>query len=138
MEREDLVGKIVSLCKRRGIIFPTSEIYGNFAGFFDYGNYGSLMKRNVENSLIKDFVTGSDDVVLIDGATITHPLVWKASGHVYSFNMSACFPNKWMSYCSTINQYYVITSSHKILYQRIFDIPLHQRAVVSIVEESSK
>ena len=86
MEREDLVGKIVSLCKRRGIIFPTSEIYGNFAGFFDYGNYGSLMKRNVEDSWIKHFVTGRDDVVLIDGATITHPLVWKASGHVDSFN----------------------------------------------------
>ncbi|HLC58940.1 MAG TPA: glycine--tRNA ligase [archaeon] len=86
MEREDLVEKIISLCKRRGIIFPTSEIYGNFAGFFDYGNYGSLMKRNVEDSWIKHFVTGRDDVVLIDGATITHPLVWKASGHVDSFN----------------------------------------------------
>lgn len=86
MAQEDLMDKIISLCKRRGIIFPTSEIYGSLAGFFDYGNYGSLIKRNVENSWIKHFVTGREDVVLIDGSIITHPTVWKASGHVDSFN----------------------------------------------------
>ncbi len=78
--------KILSLSKRRGIIFPNSEIYGSFAGFFDYGNYGSQMKRNVENSWWKHFVTERMDMVGIDGAIITHPMVWKASGHTDSFN----------------------------------------------------
>jgi glycyl-tRNA synthetase len=78
--------KIIQLSKRRGFIFPTSEIYGSFAGFFDYGNYGVLMKRNVEDSWIKFFATGRDDVVLLDGAVITNPNVWRASGHEKSFN----------------------------------------------------
>jgi glycyl-tRNA synthetase len=82
----ELIDKVISLCKRRGIIFPTSEIYGSFAGFFDYGNYGSLIKRNIENSWIKYFVTNREDVVLIDGSIITNPIVWKASGHLDSFN----------------------------------------------------
>ncbi len=82
----ELIEKIISLAKRRGIIFPSSEIYGSFAGFFDYGNYGSMMKRNIENSWLKHFVTSREDVVLIDGSTITHPNVWKASGHLKSFN----------------------------------------------------
>lgn len=86
MASEDLVDKVIGLCKRRGIIFPTSEIYGSFGGFFDYGNSGSLMKRNVENSWIRNFVTSREDAVLMDGATITHPAVWKSSGHVDSFN----------------------------------------------------
>ena len=80
------VEKIISLAKRRGILFPNSEIYGTFAGFFDYGNYGSELKRNVENSWWKHFVNDRDDMVGIDGAIITHPDVWKASGHLESFN----------------------------------------------------
>lgn len=80
------VEKIISLAKRRGILFPNSEIYGTFAGFFDYGNYGSELKRNVENSWWKHFVNERDDMVGIDGAIITHPDVWKASGHLESFN----------------------------------------------------
>lgn len=78
--------KIIALAKRRGIIFPNSEIYGTFAGFFDYGNYGSELKRNVENSWWKHFVNERDDMVGIDGAIITHPEVWRASGHLESFN----------------------------------------------------
>ena len=78
--------KIISLCKRRGIIFPSSEIYGSFSGFFDYGNYGSEIKRNVENSWWKFFVRDREDMVGIDGSIISHPSVWKASGHVESFN----------------------------------------------------
>jgi len=80
------VEKIISLCKRRGIIFPSSEIYGSFAGFFDFGNVGVELKRNVENSWWKHFVQEREDVVGIDGAIITHPNVWKASGHLESFN----------------------------------------------------
>ena len=80
------IEKIISLAKRRGILFPNSEIYGTFAGFFDYGNYGSELKRNVENSWWKHFVHERDDMVGIDGSIITHPEVWKASGHLESFN----------------------------------------------------
>jgi glycyl-tRNA synthetase len=81
------VEKIVNLSKRRGFIFPSSEIYGSsFAGFFDYGNYGALLKRKVEDSWINFFVTQRQDVVLIDGAIITNPNVWRASGHEQSFN----------------------------------------------------
>ncbi|TAL47515.1 glycine--tRNA ligase, partial [archaeon] len=82
----DLTDKIISLSVRRGIIFSNSDIYGSFAGFFDYGNYGSQMKRNVEQSWWKNFVNGRDDMVGIDGAIITHPKVWHASGHTQSFN----------------------------------------------------
>jgi len=80
------IDKIIALAKRRGIVFPNSEIYGTFAGFFDYGNYGSELKRNVENSWWKYFVQERDDMVGIDGAIITHPEVWRASGHLESFN----------------------------------------------------
>ncbi len=78
--------KVLSLSKRRGILFPNSEIYGSFAGFFDYGNYGSQIKRNVENSWWRHFVTERIDMVGMDGAIISHPAVWKASGHTESFN----------------------------------------------------
>ena len=81
----DLVPKIVALCKRRGIIFQNSEIYGGIQGFYDYGPIGSLMKLNWKNLWITDNVTRRNDVVLIDGSIITHSRVWEASGHVSNF-----------------------------------------------------
>lgn len=83
--QSDTVAKLVSLCKRRGIIFQNSEIYGGVQGFYDYGPIGSLMKYNWKNLWIKENVQKRDDVVLIDGAIITHPTVWQASGHVKNF-----------------------------------------------------
>jgi glycyl-tRNA synthetase len=83
---ESLIDKVTSLSLRRGIIFPNSDIYGSFAGFFDYGNYGSEIKRNVESSWWRHFVNSRDDIVGIDGSIVTHPEVWHASGHVESFN----------------------------------------------------
>lgn len=83
---ETLLEKTVNLCQRRGFIFQTSEIYGGMAGFFDYGSYGVQLKRNIESSWWKFFVESRDDLVGIDGAIISHPGVWKASGHVDSFN----------------------------------------------------
>ena len=83
--QSDLVAKIVALCKRRGIVFQNSEIYGGIQGFYDYGPIGSLMKYNWKNLWIRDNVTRRDDVVLIDGSIITHPKVWEASGHVKNF-----------------------------------------------------
>jgi len=83
--QNDLTAKIVSLCKRRGIIFQNSEIYGGIQGFYDYGPVGSLMKNNWKNLWLAHNVQKRDDVVLIDGSIITHPLVWTASGHVKNF-----------------------------------------------------
>lgn len=83
--KEDTVSKLVSLCKRRGIIFQNSEIYGGIQGFYDYGPIGSLMKYNWKNLWIRDNVTRRSDILLIDGSIITHPRVWEASGHVKNF-----------------------------------------------------
>ncbi|MFA6518527.1 MAG: glycine--tRNA ligase [Candidatus Shapirobacteria bacterium] len=83
--QDDTVSKIVSLCKRRGIIFQNSEIYGGVQGFYDFGPIGSLMKKNWKDAWIHDNVTSRKDVVMIDGSIITHPRVWEASGHVKNF-----------------------------------------------------
>ena len=76
---------IVSLCKRRGFIFPSSEIYGGFSSTWDYGPLGSLLKNNVKAAWIRDVVQQRDDMVLIDAAIVMHPQVWRASGHLESF-----------------------------------------------------
>lgn len=80
----DLLGKVVSLCKRRGFVYPNSEIYGGIQGFYDFGPLGVEMKNNIKR-LWWDWMLTHDNVVGIDGAIITHPLVWEASGHVTGF-----------------------------------------------------
>ena len=84
-EPNDQVSNLVSLCKRRGLIFQNSEIYGGVQGFYDYGPIGSLMKNNWKSLWLKHNVQQRPDVVLIDGSIITHPRVWEASGHVKNF-----------------------------------------------------
>lgn len=71
---------IVSLCKRRGIIFPSSEIYNGFAGFFDYGPLGAELKKNIKDAWWKAFVTQREDVVGLDSSIIHNPTTWKSSG----------------------------------------------------------
>ena len=78
--------KIVSLCKRRGIIFPSSEIYGGLGSCWDYGPVGVELKRNVKNAWWKAVVQQRDDVVGLDASIMMHPRVWEASGHVDSFS----------------------------------------------------
>lgn len=78
--------KIVSLCKRRGFIFPGSEIYGGLANTWDYGPYGVALKNNVKKLWWKHFVQDRDDMVGIDSAILMNPRVWEASGHVGSFS----------------------------------------------------
>src|SRR5467141_2314567 len=78
--------KIVSLCKRRGFIFQSSEIYGGLSGCWDYGPLGGGLKRNVKNYWWRVIVHERDDVVGMDGAILTHPEVLKASGHVEGFS----------------------------------------------------
>eukprot|EP00551_Chaetoceros_affinis_P009109 CAMPEP_0203678198 /NCGR_PEP_ID=MMETSP0090-20130426/31067_1 /ASSEMBLY_ACC=CAM_ASM_001088 /TAXON_ID=426623 /ORGANISM="Chaetoceros affinis, Strain CCMP159" /LENGTH=528 /DNA_ID=CAMNT_0050545343 /DNA_START=435 /DNA_END=2021 /DNA_ORIENTATION=+ len=77
---------IVSLCKRRGFIFPSSEIYNGFAGFYDYGPLGSELKKNVKDSWWRHFVTRREDVVGLDSSIIHNPTTWKSSGHLDGFS----------------------------------------------------
>ncbi len=86
-EKENvLMEKIVSLCKRRGFVFPSSEIYGGFNGFWDYGPYGSRMKRAIENLWWHEMVETRDNIEGLDSTIICHPTVWKASGHLDQFS----------------------------------------------------
>lgn len=78
--------KIVSLAKRRGFIFPGSDIYGGLSNSWDYGPYGSLLKNNIRNHWWRTFVELRDDIVGIDAALIMNPRVWEASGHISGFN----------------------------------------------------
>ena len=77
--------KIVSLCKRRGFIYQSSEIYGGVEALWDYGPLGALLKNNIREEWLKRFIQKRDDVVLINGTILMHPNVWKASGHLKSF-----------------------------------------------------
>ena len=76
---------LVSLCKRRGFVFPSSEIYGGIGGFWDYGPLGVEMKNNIKRAWWRAMVQERDDVVGIDASIIMNPKVWEASGHVATF-----------------------------------------------------
>src|SRR3954454_8677414 len=90
--------KLVSLCKRRGFIFPSSEIYGGLNGFWDYGPLGVELKRNIKEAWWRDNITGHDEslqpegapssfsMVGLDSSIIMNPKVWEASGHVGGFS----------------------------------------------------
>jgi glycyl-tRNA synthetase len=84
---EDLVtmDKIVALCKRRGFIFPSSEIYGGLGSTYDFGHYGVLLKTNVKNAWWNAMLNERDDIVALDSAILQHPRVWEASGHLAGF-----------------------------------------------------
>jgi glycyl-tRNA synthetase len=82
----DDLQKIVALCKRRGFVFASAEIYGGFANTYDYGPLGTLLKNNVRDAWIRANVQSRDDMELFDAALITSPKVWVASGHVKEFN----------------------------------------------------
>ena len=77
--------EVVALCKRRGFIFPSSEIYGGVGSTYDYGHYGVLLKNNVKNQWWRAMLQERDDIVAIDSAIIQHPRVWEASGHLAGF-----------------------------------------------------
>ncbi|MEO0794147.1 MAG: glycine--tRNA ligase [Verrucomicrobiota bacterium] len=77
---------LVGLCKRRGFIFQSSDVYGGYQGFFDYGPLGVELKNNIKQAWWKDFVHRRDDVVGLDSSIIMHPRIWEASGHVGGFS----------------------------------------------------
>ncbi|MGI5174562.1 glycine--tRNA ligase [Treponema sp. OMZ 840] len=78
--------KIVSLCKRRGFVFQSSEIYGGQAGAWDYGPLGIELKKNIQNAWWKEMTQLHDNIVGLDAAILMHPRVWEASGHVANFS----------------------------------------------------
>jgi glycyl-tRNA synthetase len=77
---------IVSLCRRRGFVFPSSEIYGGLGSTYDYGHYGVLTKNNIRELWLRSMVQERDDIVALDSAIILNPRVWEASGHVSGFS----------------------------------------------------
>src|SRR6476469_7868828 len=77
---------IVSLCRRRGFGFPSSEIYGGLGSTYDYGHYGVLMKNNIRSLWFRSMVQQRDGMVALDPAIILTPAVWEASGHVAGFS----------------------------------------------------
>lgn len=82
---QELMEKIVSLCKRRGFVFPGSEIYGGLANSYDYGPLGAELFNNLRNAWWKSFVWQRDDIVGTRGPIIMNPKVWEASGHIKNF-----------------------------------------------------
>ncbi|MDD2646691.1 MAG: glycine--tRNA ligase [Patescibacteria group bacterium] len=86
MANQEIMDKIVSLCKRRGFVFPSSEIYGGLSAIYDYGHYGVMLKNNIRDSWWKAMVERRDDVLGLDSAIFMHPKTWVASGHVASFS----------------------------------------------------
>jgi glycyl-tRNA synthetase len=83
---DDLMSKIVALCKRRGFVFPTSEIYGGLVSSYDYGPAGAQLLRNIRNLWWREFIEKRDDMVGLDSQIILHPKTWEASGHVSNFS----------------------------------------------------
>jgi glycyl-tRNA synthetase len=85
MAKPDLMERVVNLCKRRGFVFPSSEIYGGFRSTWDYGPVGVLLKRNVKDAWWRSMVQLRDDIVGLDAAILMAPKVWEASGHLATF-----------------------------------------------------
>jgi glycyl-tRNA synthetase len=82
---EVTIEKVVALCRRRGFIFQSSEIYGGLASTYDYGHYGVLLKTNVKNEWWRKVLQERDDMVALDAAILMHPRTWEASGHLEGF-----------------------------------------------------
>ena len=85
-KKENMMEKMTSLCKRRGFVFPSSEIYGGMQAIYDYGHYGTLLKNNIRDAWLRHMVQLRSDVVGLDSAIFMHPKTWVASGHVGGFN----------------------------------------------------
>lgn len=83
--KQNSMDKIVSLCKRRGFVFPSSEIYGGFAAVYDFGPYGTELENNIKKEWWKCMVQMREDIVGLDSAIFMHPKIWEASGHVGGF-----------------------------------------------------
>jgi glycyl-tRNA synthetase len=85
-EGQATIEKVAALSRRRGFVYPSSDIYGGLGSAFDYGHYGVLLKQNVKAEWQRSMVQEREDIVLLDSAIILHPQVWVASGHVGGFS----------------------------------------------------
>ena len=91
-KKSDLMNKIISLCKRRGFVYPSSEIYGGFAAVYDFGPYGTEIANAIKRIWWRAMVQMRDDIVGLDSSIFMHPKIWEASGHVSGFSdpLSEC------------------------------------------------
>src|SRR5438552_14161795 len=80
------VEKIASLSRRRGFVYPSSDIYGGLGSSYDYGHYGVLLRQNIKNEWWRAMIQERDEIVAIDSAIILNPQIWVASGHVGGFS----------------------------------------------------
>jgi len=85
-EGDATIEKVAALCRRRGFVFPTSDIYGGLGSSFDFGHYGVLLAQNIKGAWQRSMIQERDDMVALDSAVILHPQVWVASGHVGGFS----------------------------------------------------
>ncbi len=85
-KKQPTLEEIVSLAKRRGFVYPSSEIYGGFPGVYDFGPYGALLAQNIRNAWLQAMVQEEENIVGLDSAIFTNPKVWEASGHVGGFS----------------------------------------------------
>src|SRR5579885_2346777 len=76
---------IVSLCKRRGFVYPSAEIYGGLNGVYDFGHLGVLLKQNIRTAWLNSLYAAKDDILLFEGALLGPQSVWEASGHLANF-----------------------------------------------------
>ena len=83
------IEELAVFCKKKGFVYPSSEIYGGMSGFFDFGPMGVELFNNIKNNWWKFFVQDRDNMVGMDGSLISHPRVWKASGHIDNFGVNS-------------------------------------------------
>ena len=121
----DTMQKIVSLCKRRGFVFQSSEIYGGLKSAYDYGPLGVELKRNLMNAWWRDMVHRREDIVGIDASIIMHPDVWKASGHIENFTdpMVDCKESKMRYRADQLFYASVIVDGETIGYVSVLESP---------------
>lgn len=86
MSKNLTLEKLANFCKQKGFVYPSSEIYGGFSAIYDYGHYGYLLCNNIKNAWMQSMIQDREDVTALDSAIFMHPLVWKASGHIDSFD----------------------------------------------------
>ena len=79
------IDELTNFCKRKGFIYPSGELYGGLAGFWDYGPVGTELKKNIKDTWWNSYIRAREDMTGIDGAIITNPKVWEASGHIENF-----------------------------------------------------
>ena len=141
---ENLMEELVGLCKRRGFIFPSSEIYGGYNGFYDYGPLGVELRNNIKQAWWRDFVHRRDDVEGLDSSIIMHPAIWKASGHVDGFSdpMVDCKESKLRYRADQLFFAPVTVDGEKIGYVSVVECPEQQeiaeKAAAELKRKASK